>query len=42
VDESKPLFTGHAEEGYALDWSPTVEGRMVTAGAYTRPLSDST
>ena len=23
-------FTGHRDEGYALDWSPVVEGRLVT------------
>ena len=23
-------FTGHADEGYALDWSPTVDARLVT------------
>jgi ribosome assembly protein RRB1 len=29
---SKPIFsyTGHAEEGYAMDWNPVVAGRMVT------------
>ena len=23
-------FTGHADEGYAIDWSPVVEGRLVS------------
>ena len=23
-------FTGHADEGYAIDWSPVTEGRLVT------------
>lgn len=32
VVDAKPLasFSGHASEGYALDWSPTVAGRLLT------------
>mmetsp|Transcript_37278 Transcript_37278/g.64052 ORF Transcript_37278/g.64052 Transcript_37278/m.64052 type:complete len:452 (-) Transcript_37278:8-1363(-) len=32
VPATKPLqtFTGHPDEGYALDWSPVSEGRLLT------------
>jgi ribosome assembly protein RRB1 len=29
------VFSGHKDEGYAIDWSPHVTGRLVSGMKYT-------